>query len=330
MSHLSGGNTKKRLIALLLFISCTISALILVYSEDTQSNELQTFAQADSLIVHTLQNFNVNRNQIRVRSIEVDSTLTRKKFTVDVPPRFSKTLLHAELNRTFHPLSVRTPARISLPEEHMVIQFVHMGTVIRTLSLQTDEDLVLERDIASIIVAFEETPSPSMIESVIRFGEPIPIALRVSNSEEVRERIQNINQDYPYICYWIEPTKSADESRNTLPPLSLLEHVPQNTPILNFRNVSFLSSKTAKPITKTASEKNITFIDVNDALVLDSNLGETFFKQELDKFAARARQQEHPVAIVMADDESLEWVREKLATFKKSGLYLIHPPQINF
>ncbi len=64
--------------------------------------------------------------------------------------------------------------------------------------------------------------------------------------------------------------------------------------------------------------------------MLDSDLGETFFKQELEKIATRARQQQHPVAIIMADEQALTWLREKLAAFKKSGFYLVYPPQINF
>lgn len=330
MDQNSDGKTKKRLIALLLLISCITSAIILFYSGEAEQKKLQNFAQADSLIIDTLHQFNINSNQYRVQTRVVDSVLTRKTYTIDVPPQFSKTLLHAELNRTFHPLSVETPARISLPEEHLLIQLSYQGTVFRTLSLKTDEDLVLERNIASIIVAFTDEPSAEMIESVIRFGEPIPIALRVSTAEQVRERIQNVTQNYPHFCYWIEPEMGSEESRASLPPLSLLEHIPQNTPVLNFRKVSFLSSTKAEAITETASEKNISFIEVNEAQILNSDLGETFFKQELEKFAKKAQQQEHPVAIVIADEEALQWLREKLASFKKQGLYLIHPPQINF
>lgn len=329
MNHQTERKKKKRLIVLLLLFSCVVSASILLYSADNKIRQLRTLAQADSMIVSTLEQFNVERSQFDVNTITVDSGFSRKTYFVRVPPRFSKTLLHTELNRSLYPYSVRTPARALLPEDRMKIQLVLNGTVIRTLSLQTDKELILERNFASLLIAFKDYPSSRLIDEVKRFGEPIPIALRVSTAEQLREGIPNLNQRYSHFCYWIEADPETDDSRSSLPPVSLLEHVPNNTPILSFREPSFFSSEKGKPVAEAASEKNIPFIDVNEALILDSNLGETLFKQELEKFAIRAQQQKHPVAIVIADEQSLQWLREKLATFKKGGLYLIHPPNIN-
>lgn len=330
MEHYTDGTTKKRLIALLLLISSAICVVMLLYSSDVADQRLQSFAQADSLIQNTLQQFNIDRNQIRVGATSVDSNLVRKTYTIRVPPGFSKTLLHAELNRTFHPLEVRTPASVSLPENQMTIQLTYSGTVFRTLRLQTDDELVLDRNYASLLVAFEEAPTPELVKDVIRFGEPVPIALRAGSAEQARERFRSFRPYYPYVCYWIDATGSDSNKRTPLPPAGLLEDLPQDASVLSFEQTEALSTKSATVLARTATGKNLTFIDVSDAVILDSDLGETFFKQELDKFATRARRQEQPVAIVIGDEEALQWLYEKLTVFKKSGLYLIHPPQITF
>lgn len=301
---------------------------MLVYTSGDKNRTLQSFAQADSLIVQTLQEFNIERSQMRVSQLRVDSSLTRKTYTIEVPPRFSKTLLHAELNRIFHPLSVRTPARTMLPDQRMEIHLVYNGTVFRTLSVRSNQELVMERDIASILVAFDEAPSDDLIKSVIRFGEPIPIALRVTNADQARERMINIEPNYSHICYWFEAAEDQGYSIQTsLPAVSFLENIPRGTTVLQFQG---RLPEPGAPLVSTASQKNITFLDVSNAMLLNEDLGETVFKQELDKFANRARQQQHPVAIIMAEEEALEWLREKLISFKKSGLYLAYPPQTQY
>ncbi|MDX1639829.1 MAG: hypothetical protein R3281_17850 [Balneolaceae bacterium] len=329
MNRHSDGKFKKWLVALLLLVSCVISALLLVFGDEGDTQRLGNFAQADSLISDTFRQFGITRSQVRVTDTRVDSVLTRKTYTVDVPPGFSKTMLHAELNRVFHPLSVRTPARVSLPEKRMRIQLVYDNTVIRTLALRTDECMVLDRDIASILVAFDEEPTRSLLQSVIRFGEPIPVALRVSGAEQAREQ-KGLLQQYPYLCYWINTNREGAEEGSALPPATVLDDFPPKADILSFERIADLSGARASSIRTVASEHDMAFIDASDALILDSDLGESIFKQELEKFAARARRQEHPVAVVMADEEALEWLRQKLVTFKKQGLYLIHPPKIHF
>ncbi|MDZ7690140.1 MAG: hypothetical protein U5K69_03115 [Balneolaceae bacterium] len=328
MNQHTDGLTKKRVIALLLLVSCITSILILVYTFDADKRQLQSFGKADSLIVNTLQEFNIDREQMQVSEHRVDSNLVRKTYTIHVPPRFSKTLLHAELNRIFHPFSVKAPARILLPEQRMDIHLLYDGTVFRTLSLRTDEDLILERDIASILVAFDEAPSDELVKSVIRFGEPIPIALRVTGPGQARERMISIKPIYPHICYWFEPAGEQNTDLQTaLPTVSFLQDAPRGASVLQFQD---RLPGFADPLITVASQKNITFLDVSDAMILSADLGETVFKQELDKFANRARRQQHPVAIVMAGKQPLEWLREKLISFKKSGLYLAYPPQTNY
>lgn len=323
---------KKRIIALLLFVSCIITGLLLIYSSPASLQQLHSFAQADTLIMNNITKFNIGDDQIRLSNIRIDTNFTRKFYRVNTPPGFSKTLLHAELNRAFHPLSVATPAKISLPEEDMLIQLIYRGTVFRSISIQTDPDLVLERNPASIFAAFEEIPSNKLLEEIISLGEPISIVLRVPHVEKAVEFHQQIDNRYSYVSYWLEDSESEDpgSTESTFPSLSQLEELRSGTKVLTFNRINAATFTSSSPLVRTASKKDLSFIDVSNALILNSKLGESVFKQELVKFEQRARKKNHPIAIIMTDEQTLEWLREKLNELKKGGLYLVSPPEIHF
>lgn len=124
---------------MLLLISCFISGYILVSAPDRTAVTLTSFAQADSLITQELSNFNIQPAQIRTEAVFTDTTFARKIYYVDVPDYLSKTQIHAELNQVFYDYSIKTPAQIVFPEENMNIHLLYEGTVIRTISLKTND-----------------------------------------------------------------------------------------------------------------------------------------------------------------------------------------------
>lgn len=329
---------KKILIALLLFASCVISALILVYSPGPSNRSLQSFAQADSLILQTFRTFNIAPDQRRVTVIRVDSNLVRKRYRVNLPPDFQKTTLHAELNRSFNRLSVETPATVTLPEQDLLVQLVYRGTVFRSIDLRTDPGLVMERNYASLMVAFDYVPSRSLLNKVIELGEAVPVVLRVSDAREARELENEIRPSHSRIYYWLtdradsEPGNKTVETprNNAFPPLIHLRELQPRVHVLSFKDLSAFRSSSSRSAVKIASDKNITFVDVSSAMILDSNLGERLFKQELEKFEQQAKDGNHPVAIVLGNERALEWLGEKLNDLKRRGLYLTEPPEISF
>lgn len=327
--------TKKLLIALLLFVSCVISAIMLIYAPEPTNRKLRSFAHADSLILQTFDEFNIPSSQVRITVIRVDSNLTRKRYRVELPPGFQKTMLHAELNRTFNGLPVETPASVILPERDMKIQLTYEGTVFRTVDLRTDPDLTLQRNYASLMVAFDSTPSQPLLNEVVTLGEPIPFVLRVSNAREMREVEKEMRRYYSRTCFWLTNNSEAtpeetSNNDNPFPPLYHLREIQPQARILSFNDLSAAGSSSSRSAVKIASDKNITFVDASNALILDSDLGETVFKQELSKFEQQAINGTHPVAIVMADERALDWLREKLNELKRRGLYLTEPPEITF
>ncbi|MDX1617627.1 MAG: hypothetical protein R3224_02495 [Balneolaceae bacterium] len=326
--------TKKLLIALLLFVSCAVSAVMLSIAPEHPNQPLESFSQADSLILKSFRKFNISPDQVRVAVIRVDSHLVRKRYRVHLPPGFEKTVLHADLNRTFSRLSVKTPATVELPEYNMLIQLLYTGTVFRTIDLRTDPALELERNYASVMVAFDSAPSRSLLNEVVRLGESIPVVLRVADAgqaDEMRSDLQVLNSR---IYYWLtrdaEPAGDESASGDPLPPLLTLREFQPRVHILSFTDLSTRELAPSREAVKLASDKQITFVDASNAMILDSNLGEQLFKQELEKFAQQAVNGTHPVAIVLGDERALEWLHEKLNDLKLRGLYLTKPPEINF
>ncbi|MEX0721130.1 MAG: hypothetical protein WD059_10710 [Balneolaceae bacterium] len=131
----------KKIITILLTLSCIISGIILAATPSPAIHKIQTVKELDSLITTHILNSQVNPQQVRVRDITVDSTFTRRMYRIRVPSRFSKTLFHLELHKNFRQYKMEVPAKVSFPERDMDIYLYNEGTVLRTIRLITDTDL---------------------------------------------------------------------------------------------------------------------------------------------------------------------------------------------
>ncbi|MDZ7715818.1 MAG: hypothetical protein U5J95_06350 [Balneolaceae bacterium] len=322
---------KKRIIAALLLISCIISGFLLAYTSAPSSQSLTSFAKADSLILNDLYKFNVLDNQIRVQTITVDSNLSRKKYTINVPPGFSKTQLHNELNRTFYDYDVRTPADVIFPHKDFRIHLLYDQTVFRSITLTTDPELTLNRNFGSILVAFDKVPADELLDQVISFGEPISIALIVKNPMEANQLKSELQEKYPHVLFWLQDENGnnipGSISSRMLPKLQHLQDAVPNAGVLSFKN---LTNDLVDEYRQMFSKTNLEYIDASNAILLDSDLGRAAFMQELNKFAQQAASFEQPTAIVMGNKESLEWLKNGLSDFKKSGLEIVPPKRQHF
>lgn len=318
---------KKRFIVLLLFLSCLISGYLLLKDDGSAPKQLHQFSQADSLLEQEFDQFRISEDQIRVRSVEVDSQFTRKTYEVAVPPGFSKTQLHAELHDNFHPMDVRLPAEIHFPDEDFEIHLMYNGTIFRTVRLETDPDLTLNRNFASIVFAYDEVPPQAELEAIEELGEPISIAIIVENPLQANELQDDLAPAYSDVVFWLQ-----DENGNSIPgPNSaresskfnqLLESVPE-AQVLSFTSASNLDSDLRQ-------HGQIKLIDASEALMLDPSAGQNVFRQELQKLAQQAQNFRQPIAVIMGSDESIEWLNQELPELKKSGLRIIKPPNINY
>lgn len=132
---------QKQYIVILLLLSSVLAALLLWNSEPVDPVKLTSPVQLDSMIVRTLNEFNIPETQIRTESVQIDSIFSRNIYTVFVSPLFSKTTLHFELKQHVWPYDVRTIASVEFPERHMNLHLLYENTIYRSLQIRTDPDI---------------------------------------------------------------------------------------------------------------------------------------------------------------------------------------------
>lgn len=322
---------KKMLISLLLLISCIVSSVLLAFTSNLSPQSIKSFDQADSLIINDLTKFNISDQQVRIQSVAIDSVNTRKTYRVNVPPGLSKTQLHLELAQTFYPFEIQSAARIDFPQRDMTIHLIYHNSVFRSITLQSDPDLVMERNFGSILVAFESIPPDDLIDKIISFGEPIPLALIIDNPAEAGDLYKTVEDKYSRILFWLKDEEGNDVLSDTYSPpfpgLHQLREVIPNALVLSFMG---FNQEHKSQNNQMISQTSFGYVDASEAILLDSQTGYAAFKQELNKFAQQAIRNEHPVAIVKGNNESLNWMQAELAGLKKAGLEIIPPRRKRF
>lgn len=129
---------KRGMIVLLLLISCTLSIYLLYISEPTPTYHLKSPHQIDSLITESFREFDITSGQVRAQNIRIDSTFTRKQFTVEVPATFSKTSFHYRLHQRLWPYSAKTIGRVEFPDKDLHLHVQYNQTIHRTIYLYSD------------------------------------------------------------------------------------------------------------------------------------------------------------------------------------------------
>lgn len=314
---------KKRLIASLLLISCFISGYMLFAISGDGSKTLRSTAQADSLIQNVFADFNISEKQIQITTTSIDSNFRRKTYHVGLPYSFSKTQFHAELNSKLHEYSVETPAQVTFPEQDVDIHLTYKGTVFRTISLQTDPDLVAKQSQASILVAFDQLPDDNLLTSLESLGEPIPIVLKIKDPSKVQDFSKQLSNSYNKMMFWLQSENGEDLIRiNTstaIQKLKQIENVMPEAAILQLNN-----NKIHEQLVRNT---DLTFVKVDNILLLHEQLGKASFFEELYKLRTSRK---ISTAIINGNKTTISWLQEKLPELKKAGVTLISPSATDF
>lgn len=332
MSTQSQTHFKKKIIAALLGLSCMMSILILAFTGSRDETRLRHINQVDTLLMEEFSRFNILPGQIDVRRITVDSNFVRQNYIIDVPTDFSKTQLHSSLKEQFHDFEVSTPARVQFPGETMQIHLTYNNTVFRTIRLQNDTTLTMRRIPASILLFFNEKPTTALIDEIVRLGEPIPIVVKINNTMQADELQKSISKQYSRIAYWLEDNEGNTLTRRTdqsvfMSNIRHLKNVDPNARILVFNP---LDQSVSPSFSSFSNKQNVAYLDMSDALIMDSGINQFSFRRHLQRLMQRAQETDNPVSLVVANDQTLNWLHELLPELKKQGLYLTSPPEKRF
>jgi len=323
---------KKRIIVALLALASMIAAYMLIYLPGDPARYIGSTDQVDSLVTRELGEFRIDGRQIRSWQVTIDSNYHRKVMQIDLPPDFSKTQLHAELNRQLFPYDIETPARVHLPEGDMHIHLYYHGTILSSLLLRTDPGLSRRRNPASVLVEFQERPSEELLQDVIRFGEPIPVVLNINSALEAEELKKTLQDEYSRIYFHFSDSETDTpgqlfQNAAYKEELHHLHKVDPEARVVTFVDLTLNLPSSAK---KWMVQSDLTFVDLSGAIVLDANDGKLKFDQKLKRFARQAANDERPVLLVKASSRALEWLHDSLLEFKKSGLTIIKPNEITY
>lgn len=132
--------TLKKWIVLLLSVSCLAVVLLHISEEPPPVRTLSHSSMADSLLTVAFNEAGIPGNRISSRQIEIDSTLSRRIYSVELPPGMSATKWHYDLQKILGPYGLRTPSKVTFPEMTLNIHLTYGTNVIRTVTLQQSSD----------------------------------------------------------------------------------------------------------------------------------------------------------------------------------------------
>lgn len=313
---------KKRIITGLLLIGCMISGYMLFTTSPTSLHYLRTPAHADSLIQSEFSNFNIDKDQINISSIRVDSNFSRKIYHIGVPYQFSKTQFHAELNDRFHDYGVETPATVDFPQEDMTIHLLYKGTVIRTLLLQTDPDQTYDQNRISLLILFEEAPGEELISQLESLGEPIPMVLKVENPMQANDLRKRLGSRYQRIIFWLQNKEGEDLLLTD--PSGARKRLRQMGEVLPRATMLLYNTSDSERVQKIISNTKISFVNASNAVMLYEDMGKTTFTRKLGELL---NNQTHSIAIIKGNETTLSWLKQQMPDFKKTGGDIIPPPK---
>lgn len=132
------GYPKKKFLVWLLFFSCIAAFVFFLNTEPPTKKYLRSVSQIDSLITLTLDQHQLTPNQVRVRTVEIDSLFSRKIYQIDIPTSFSKTSFHYALHQNIWPYEATTVAQVQFPERNLRIHVLVNDKVHRSLFIHSN------------------------------------------------------------------------------------------------------------------------------------------------------------------------------------------------
>jgi hypothetical protein len=330
VSEASKTNLKKWVVTLLV-VSCVTTLLLhFTYTPD-QRDYFRNTTEIDSLITLNLDRFNIPGNQVRTNTIMLDTTATRKVYTVRVPPGFSKTQWHYELDKLFRPYQAATPARVLFPERHLRIHVMYGTNIVRTIQLQTDPNLRLYRDFASLIMKFDRPPSRGVLNQIEALGEPIHLAIRSQSPRTEFEGIRDLRREYPYVVWAIkknsgQPFDQTSDMDQFLSRVQLIEQLDSGTRILFHNPFDTITES----FTQSAGRLSIMLIDISEALSIQDLSDSQQVSRVKQQLLERSSLQWPPMVIVEGTNANIQRLQGFVEELKQDHVQLRSPYSMEF
>lgn len=319
--------TKKIIIIALLALSCLLSAYLLVNIPENKVEYLSSLGQADTLIMRELHDFNIKKSQIHTWSIKVNKKFSRKIYDISLPPGFSKTYLHAEINRRLEPYGIICPAKVYFPEKNMDIEVYYKGTVIRTLRLKTDTTFKMQQSPGTILAYFNQQPSSTLLQKYKSIDQTLPVVFHISKATEGRDWMDALKLKNQPVIFWIQKNFEYHNTSNRSDwvlnrQLKILNQIVHDPTIL----IAPSLNKHAKNIIEKDGEILGISVVRPGHIILDQEADSpSYFDQEIKKFQQKAKKGKRPVLLIKGSLNNYKLLYNKLPVLKKGGLVLVPP-----
>ncbi len=317
---------RKRLVLLLLLVCIGISGYLVWDPSFFDKPELKSLDDIDQIVEKELLEFNIKESQIKKRQSGIENGFDRSIIRVTVPSNFSKTFFHSELAHNLYPYGIHSPAIVDLPSGDMNIHIYWMNTVVRTIELRQNTDLVRYRDPGVILLETTSEPSAELLAKLTQMGEPIRLVLRSDNTDVLLSWMDIIprNSKPPiiHLDYGMTLTDLKDERFDRfVGEISRINKQWPNTSVLVSLEDKELSENRITRLQRTGAH----VAKVSNILSMSERINRDEFREILHDFVSKSRSGNHPVLVIPGRANILDWLQEDLVNYKKGGLHLSEP-----
>jgi hypothetical protein len=318
---------QKKWVVLLLIAACIFSGALLLTTEPVVVKKLERASQIDSLITQTFDLMNISEQQVRRRTIQIDSVFARQVYTVDVPRGFSKTQFHYELDKVLRPYQVETPSRVIFPERDMHIHLLYRNTIQRSVILRTDPELMMHRDLISLVISFDRRPSSQVLDRIIAMGEPIRVAVKNQSIVENLEMMRELRRQYPQLDWWLldqngnnyERTAQMDAFSQELNRLSQID------PVASVLFFNPYDGNTPQSMRNRLRATNVQLLEIRSPVYLSNLDDQNAVSSTMDEMLTLAGEGESPVLILNGTDSNIRNLQTFIVELKREGARLRSP-----
>ncbi len=317
---------RHRMAVALLLMCIAASVTLLYFPEIVASEELASLDSIDNIIQSELTEFNVKQSQIREGDAGITDGFNRKVYRVSIPQSFSKTFLHSELAYRLKPYGIATPSTVNLPDDEMNIHIYWRNTVVRTIELRNNSNVVRNQSPGAILLTSDTYPSQAVLKRIAQMGEPIRLILESDNTDVILSWMQQMprNMKPPLIAlnYGAAVSGLSDERFGRyVADVARIRKQSSNASMILIETDGSIAERRLLRLRRTGIYMTV----VSNPIAVKSPIDRESFRTQLQAFVYASRAGELPVLILPASAEIVDWLKADLVNYKKGGLILAEP-----